>query len=416
MRLAPLFRLVSILAICWLIHAHHLRVTAEGQDPIRVSEVRAFLPEAHDLLIDARPRGGFVVIDQKRNRIGHVARTMPHCRDIKGYSGPTDVLLVSDATDKLLGVAIRHSYDTPSHVKDVTSDYLFMEGWKGFTWEQIAERMDLNRNGVHVVSGATRTSEAVAKSIVRRAQLGVRVQSSLPAFAFRWHDAALLLLSGFGLGLAFLKKPWIQKRKAWIHGAMVLYLGLLSGDLLAQSLLVSWMQHGIPWRTLPGLVLLATVAFAVPWATGHPVYCTHICPHGHAQRWLMKLIPAPRKLKLGPDEKWSFSLLPGLLLLVVLLVTFLELPLDLSGFEPFDAWAIRSAGVATLLVAAASLLFAAFVPMGYCRFGCPTGFLLELGRRERDGFCRKDLWLLALLLMASLLFLGSDFLNSTLFG
>lgn len=410
-RLPLLLRLLALLAIGWMIHAQFRRLIEDGQNPIRVSEVRAFLPAAHDLVVDSGPRGGYVVIDRQGTRIGHVARTMPQCRDITGYSGPTDVLMVSGAGGRIAGIALRQSYDTPSHVKDVSSDYLFMEGWNGLTWEEIADRQTRDRRGIDVVSGATRTSEAVAKSIARRAALGIRTPDAGRRIQFRWHDAALLVLCALGLGLAFVKKPWIQRRKTWIHLAATLYLGLLSGDLLAQSLLVRWSEHGFPWSTTPGLVLLAALAFAVPWLTGHPVYCTHLCPHGHAQRWLMKLIPASRKRALGPDEKWSFSFLPGLLLTVVLLITLLALPVDLAGLEPFDAWSFRGAGIATLIVAAASLLVAAFVPMGYCRFGCPTGFLLNLVKRERTGFCRRDLWLVALLLLSMGLFFGYDILQ-----
>ena len=47
-----------------------------------------------------------------------------------------------------------------------------------------------------------------------------------------------------------------------------LYVGFINGDLLAQSLFAGWMQAGAPWRTAPGLVLLAAAALAVPWATG----------------------------------------------------------------------------------------------------------------------------------------------------
>jgi len=403
-----LVRLLAVFAIGWMIHGHHLRVTAQGQRPIRLSEVKVFLPEAHDLLVDPRPRGGMRVVDRTRQKIGHVARTMPHSRDIQGYSGPSDVLMVSDANDELLGIAIRHSYDTPSHVEDVASDYLFMEGWNGLSWEQVAERERLRRQKIHVVSGSTRTSEAVAKSIVRRARIGLAIEESSPGFRMRWQDVALAGLALAGVAVAFWKRPWLQRSKTWIHLVMVLYLGLLSGDLLAQSLLVSWMEHGIPWRTVPGLVILAGVAFLIPWSTGHPAYCTHMCPHGHLQRWLLKLVPARRKLRLGPDEKWSFSFLPGALLVLVLLVTFLQLPLDLAGIEPFDAWSFRQAGLATLIVAAVSLLFSAFVPMGYCRFGCPTGFALTLVKRERQGFVRRDGWLLALLSLTALLFFGYE--------
>lgn len=413
-RLPLLLRLLSLLAIGWLVHAQFRRLAEEGQNPIRVSEVRAFLPAAQDLVVESGPRGGYAVIDGRGTRIGHVARTMPHCRDITGYSGPTDVLMVSGADGRLTGIALRQSYDTPSHVKDVSSDYLFMEGWNGLTWEEIAGRQALTRRGVDVVSGATRTSEAVAKSVARRAALGIRALDAGRQIQFRWHDAAVLMLCGLSLCLAFVKKAWIQRRKTWVHLAATVYLGLLSGDLLAQSLVVRWSEHGFPWRTTPGLVLLATLAFTVPWLTGHPIYCTHLCPHGHAQRWLMKLIPAHRKPALGPDEKWSFSFLPGALLIVVLLITLLALPIDLAGLEPFDAWSFRGASVATLIVAGVSLLVAAFVPMGYCRYGCPTGFLLNLVKRERTGFCRRDLWLGALLVLSAALFFGYDTLKTWL--
>jgi polyferredoxin len=185
---------------------------------------------------------------------------------------------------------------------------------------------------------------------------------------------------------------------------MVIYIGLISGDLLAQSLIISWMEHGVPWNQLIGLVFLAAVSFVVPWSTGKPTYCTHICPHGHLQRWMMKLIPARRKLHLGKDEKWSFTALPGLLLLTVLIVTFWKLPIDLAGIEPFDAWSLKGIGIATVSVAIVGLLFSLFVPMGYCRYGCPTGFLLDLVKREKSGFRNKDWWLVAMMVTALALY------------
>ncbi len=403
---AMVFRLTAVLGIGWMIHAHSIRVSAQGARPIRISEVREFLPEAHDLTVDGTSaRGGFHVVDQRRARIGYAVRTMPFSRNVRGYSGPSDVLMVFDADAKLAGLAIRHSYDTPSHVEDVAKDYRFMERWNGQTWAELA-----GQTKIHGVSGATRTSEAVAKSVKFRAGAGLGQKpgnAGISTFSPRFHDAALVLLAGAGIALAFWRKPALQRRKTWIHAAMVVYLGVLSGDLLAQSLLTGWMERGLPWREVPGLVILAAAAFAVPWATGHPVYCTHICPHGHLQRWLMKLIPAS-KLRLHRDVRWSLAALPGLLLTTVLVVVFLRLPIDLAGIEPFDAWLIRGAGVATIAVAVVSLIFSAFVPMGYCRFGCPTGLLLNLVKKEPGGFHRRDFWLLALLLLAVWLYFGAE--------
>ena len=100
--------------------------------------------------------------------------------------------------------------------------------------------------------------------------------------------------------------------------------------------------------------------------------------------------------------------MPGALLIVVLLVTFLRLEWDLAGIEPFDAWSWRNAGVATLSVAGVSLVFSAFVPMGYCRYGCPTGLALNLVRKQREGFVARDGWLLALLILAMFLYFGYE--------
>ena len=55
--------------------------------------------------------------------------------------------------------------------------------------------------------------------------------------------------------------------------------------------------------------------------------------------------------------------------------------------EPFDAWVIGLAGVAAATIAIVGLVASLFVPMAYCRYGCPTGALLQFlrfhGRSDR---------------------------------
>ena len=55
----------------------------------------------------------------------------------------------------------------------------------------------------------------------------------------------------------------------------------------------------------------------------------------------------------------------------------LSLPVSLVDIEPFDAWVFRVAGWATITVAIVGLVASLFVPMAYCRYGCPTGALLK---------------------------------------
>ncbi len=408
------YRLGILIAIAWFVRAHHLRISIQGDRPITVSEVRVFLPTAHRLSPDASPKAGLQVLDQDGATIGYAVRTMPHSREITGYSGPTDALIVSDAGFKVLGVAIRHSYDTPSHVEDVTLDYLFMESWNDKSWDQIAGMTDLRESGIYGVSGATRTSEALALSVSSRLALDDSQRPATTRFRFAWQDACLFLIVLGGLLFAFVKNPRLQRYRWLWSVAVFLGLGLILGDLLALALFRGWVESGIPWRMTPGLTLLAISAFLIPWATRQPVYCQFICPHGHAQRWLMKLLPARYSLRPGVDFKWSLKWIAPTLLLLALLTTFLKLPIDLAGFEPFDAYLIRMAGKASIIVAVIGLIVSLFIPMAYCKYGCPTGWLLNFVRRRGGGkrIDSQDVVALFLLAIALALYFFHDPIHS----
>jgi polyferredoxin len=52
----------------------------------------------------------------------------------------------------------------------------------------------------------------------------------------------------------------------------------------------------------------------------------------------------------------------------------------LVDIEPFDAYLFPVAGWATITIALVGLAASLFVPMAYCRYGCPTGALLQFLR------------------------------------
>lgn len=383
--------------------SHHDRLRVQGDWPVTVAEVKVFLKEAHRLRVDPGPRAGLEVIDANGQKIGYALRTMPESREITGYSGPSDVLVVLDAQEKGVGIAIRHSYDTPSHVEDVRMDFLFMEKWNNRSWEEIAKITDLGEAGIYGVSGATRTSEAVAKSITHRLAVAEGRAGMERKISLGGRDAALAVFLGLGCLFAFWKAKSFQRWR-WLYSiATIAGLGLWMGDLIAQSLLVGWTESRVPWEATPGLVLLVGAAFLVPWFTGQPVYCQFICPHGNLQRWTMKALPARWKRPLPDDGKWVARSVPVMLLAVVLGVSFLQLDLDLAGIEPFDAYLLRGAGLATIVVALSGLAISLWYPMAYCKFGCPTGWLLEFVRKRtgRDRFSGRDWTGLGLLAIAS---------------
>lgn len=271
-------------------------------------------------------------------------------------------------------------------------DFLFMKKWNGRPWAEIAKITDLGEAGIYGVSGATRTSDAVAKSITHRLAVAEGRAGVERRLTLTWRDGVLAGFLALGCLFAFWKAKAFQRWR-WVYSvATIAGLGLWMGDLIAQSLLVGWMESRVPWEATPGLVLFVVAAFLVPWFTGQPVYCQFICPHGNLQRWTMKVLPARWKRPLAEDGKWIGRTVPAMLLLLVLGVSFLQLDFDLAGIEPFDAYLLTGAGLATIGVALAGLAVSLWYPMAYCKYGCPTGWLLEFVRKRtgRDRFSDRD--------------------------
>ncbi len=386
------YRFAVLALIVWMIRDHHLRLRLQGDNPVVVDEIKSFFTNAAILRLDASERDGFRVLDADDHYLGYVVRTLPQCNHIIGYCGVTDFLIIFDPTLTVLGLKVRSSEDTRKHVEDVVMDRKFLKKWNGMAWDSVAE-MNLKKAGIEGVSGATMTSMAMAHSVVHRLRTAnQQIAAGHRPVQFRARDIGLIVVMAVGCLMTFghlRGRRWVRR----VFQVVVIgYVGILNGDLLAQSLLAGWAKSGVPWNLAPGLVLLVAASFIVPWAAKKPLYCQQLCPHGAAQEWFGRFglrgklrMPA----RIGAGLEW----LPGLSLLFVLLVVLLLAPFDLADLEPFDAYIIKSAGAATIGVAIVGLLASLFIPQAYCRYGCPTGALLEFVRSHgaNDRFGRRDI-------------------------
>ena len=77
-------------------------------------------------------------------------------------------------------------------------------------------------------------------------------------------------------------------------------------------------------------------------------------------------------------------MVPAAILGLVLVAALGQLDLNLAAIEPFDAFSFRVAGWLTIAIALTGMIASFFVPMAYCRFGCPTGTLLSFLRFNRQ--------------------------------
>jgi Na+-translocating ferredoxin:NAD+ oxidoreductase RnfG subunit len=390
--------------------------------PITLEEVKAVLPEAASLRPVARHSdvgllSALEILDAKGNRIAQATRTSPSSDTIVGYKGPTDMLIVLDAGgSKVIGIRLRKSFDTREYVGYVTDDRYFMNLFNGMTLEQLG-KLDFAQAKVEGVSGATETSWAVAEGLKRRAEVLTAAPPQADwrsLFTLKAADWGLLGVLAFSLVMTFTSLRG-QRWARWLqYGLLIGYAGLFCGALLSQAMFAGWALHGIPWKTAPVLVLVTAFALALPMFTRRQFYCHHYCPHGalqqvlaHRTRWQIRV---PHRLGLWLEK------VPWLLLIFVVVAVMLGLQFNLNSLEPFDAWLIRItdgsqdklphliivAGWATISIAILGLVASLFVPMAYCRYGCPTGALLKFVRYAGHGdtFNKRDATAAALLLAA----------------
>jgi NosR/NirI family nitrous oxide reductase transcriptional regulator len=343
-------------------------------EPLSLSEVQQLFPAAKTFETEPTRGGWYRVTGGGGATLGYAVRTSPYSDNGRGYRGPTESLVaVAPDGRTVTGVTIRKSYDTPEYVDRVREDEDFRNLLAGRRIEDWA-RLDFAREGIEGVSGATQTSFAVADGMRRRfAADQTAVQTARRGW---WVEPGLLAIIGGGLALTFTPLRASRRTRTVWQGVLIVVFLFWLGDLISLALLAGWARHGIPWRTAPSVVLFVAVALVAPWTTRRQIYCQQLCPHGAAQSWLGHF----KRLHVRVPAAWHkwLTRLPAALLAIGLTLATFALGFDLAWLEPFDGWVLKGAAAISATIAIVGLIASLFVPMAYCRYGCPTGELLRM--------------------------------------
>lgn len=340
--------------------------------------------------------------------MGLVARTTPFADKVMGYQGPTDALIALEPDGSTIkGLALNESYDNQPYVRYVAEDDYFLNYFNGWTLAQLAETNLVNAE-VEGVSGATMSSvgmaegmQAAARELIKPPPLPATTNAGSWKPRGREIGTAVAVIAGLALGFSKLRS---NKRLRIVYQVLLIaYLGFVNGDMVSQTLLVGWAQNGVAWRFASGLVLLTAAALILPVVTKRNIYCQQLCPFGAAQDLLKHRVPW--RLKLSRKVRVCMELIPALLLVWVVVVAALNLPFNLAGIEPFDAFVWKVAGASAIAIAISGLIASIFLPMAYCRYGCPTGALLNFLRfnNRSDRFTPRDGLAVALAVLAAVI-------------
>jgi NosR/NirI family nitrous oxide reductase transcriptional regulator len=133
--------------------------------------LRDFFPAIHSLGPASPANGWRTALDASDQTLGYATTTRPGSEKIIGYSGPSHSLLVFDLRGALKGLRLLKSHDTTEHVAEVVADRKF------FTQFQNLKPGEGLKQPLHIVTGATLTSTAIAQGVLEK--LGQAASSSL---------------------------------------------------------------------------------------------------------------------------------------------------------------------------------------------------------------------------------------------
>lgn len=126
-----------------------------------VSEIQPYFGDAAKT--KAIDTAFYEVKDAKGKKLGTVLFSSPYSDQVKGFNGPTPLLIALDADGRIKDVVLLENQETPNFAKRVLDGGLY-QAWNGLTVDEA-----LNKD-VDAVSGATYTSTGVKNSLKARFQ------------------------------------------------------------------------------------------------------------------------------------------------------------------------------------------------------------------------------------------------------
>jgi len=124
-----------------------------------VAEVKPYFADAAKT--KAIDTAFYEVKDAKGNKLGTVLYSSPYSDEVKGFNGPTPLLIALDAEGRIKNVVLLENQETPKFAQHVADGGLF-EAWNGLTPDEALGKQ------VDAVSGATYTSNGVKNSLKAR--------------------------------------------------------------------------------------------------------------------------------------------------------------------------------------------------------------------------------------------------------
>lgn len=305
-----------------------------------------------------------------------VVNTKPLAKDVSGYGGPVPLRIHINKDGVVDEIETLPNSESPEFFNRAKT---LLARWQGKTVDEAA------KEEVDGVSGATFSSKAIIENMKRGLAYakssadGADATEESTASAIGWTIGGIAALIVALLGAIV---PLFTHNRRWHYMQLalnIIVLGLWTGTFVSYALFMRLFAGGVSLAAIGSLaapLVMVVVALLYPLAGKSGHYCAHICPFGSAQELAGKIVK--RKPRISPRINKALttfrSVLWGVLMLLMLTGTWTAW----MDYELFTAFLYTSAPICVTVIAVLFLVVSVWVPRPYCRFVCPTGFLIRI--------------------------------------
>ncbi len=368
MKKSFLYFVIIILTITTIIIVSNQKeIIATSEIPF--NEIKEIFPEAEKAF---KENENLYVIESKEGKkLGKIIDGRKASENFYGYAGHVPLIIGLTTDNKIIKLAFLENNETPSFFEHVKEECRF-DKWNGLTTEKAVETK------VDAVTGATMSSSAIINTVQKALNETLQNKTTVnPSNVLHqiYSEILMIPLLLFALFTFFHKKA-----NKYLRRSLMILTIAISGFFYAETLSLAKFSALITdidsiFLISPIYILMLTLAIILPFITGRNFYCYHLCPFGAIQEITSKI--KIRRIILPKISEIFFKTVRFGILLVAVIVSVGYFKFDISMTEPFAAFAVKSASVYVLLQASVIIIISIFIPRFWCRYLCPTGFLIN---------------------------------------